>query len=510
MPINKRYLAAIAGIALATLFSFSYLNVSVVDVFLSFPNLILFFGNNFLPPNFSGFTNNIPIILHTLLFAIVGTYISAILAFILGILMSVHMNPFPVLRGAVRFFVSFLRNVPLLIWAQFMVFIFGIGAIIGVLALVMASLGFLARSYAESIDEIAGNKLEALRSTGAGYWQILYHGLLPEFLPAWVNWTLFSFEINVRASAILGMVGAGGLGLLIQTNLDLRGFRRAMALITVLIVMVLITEFLVNYIRHLLEKEKLKKGKMSFTIPLMIFFTGLFFGSGYFLNLDFVTFATRLGNAGHVITRFMAFNPQALPEIIRQLMISIALGICGLVIGSTVSLILAFLAADNITFYKPLSKIIKGAVGLIRAIPSLVLILMIVASLGFGYTTAVVGLTLSSAGYLTKAFISSIEEQDFAIIESMKATGASWLQIIIHGILPGVASSFVSWISIRLENNVGDSIALGIVGAGGVGMLVSRAVRTNNFADLTTTVLVIFAAMALLEGFTKVVKNIFR
>jgi phosphonate transport system permease protein len=124
---------------------------------------------------------------------------------------------------------------------------------------------------------------------------------------------------------------------------------------------------------------------------------------------------------------------------------------------------------------------------------------MIVVSLGFGPTAAVVGLMFSTLGYLTRAFVGTIEEQGYAAIDAMRATGANRLQIIFKGLLPGVFTAFVAWVAIRLEANVADSVSLGIVGAGGVGMLISRAERQVNFPNLTTTILVIFAAMYLIE-----------
>ncbi len=83
--------------------------------------------------------------------------------------------------------------------------------------------------------------------------QILFHGLVPEFVPALINWTLFSFEINIRASAILGMVGAGGIGIMIQTNIRLFKYREALSLIVILITMVLVTEFVTNKVRRLIR-----------------------------------------------------------------------------------------------------------------------------------------------------------------------------------------------------------------------------------------------------------------
>ena len=388
------------------------------------------------------------------------------------------------------YFTFFVNKIGLCVVSQFC---FGIGSMLGVVTLVLATLGFLSRSYADSMDEIAVTKLEALRANGSGYWQILFHGLIPEFIPAWINWTLFSFEINIRASAVLGMVGAGGLGLIIQTNLDLRSFRRAMALIIILVIMVLGAELFTNLFRRLIKKRLP-------LLPILIASVFIFGFSVHTLELNFMLFVTRFfDNIGTVAPRLMAFNPSMLPEILYQLFISMLIGICALAIGAVVSVVLAFFGANNITPFKPLSLVIKGAVSIVRAIPSLVLILMVVASLGFGYTTAVVGLMFSSVGYLTKAFIASIEEQDFGIIEAMKTTGASRLQIIAHGLLPSCLTAFVSWISIRMESNISDSVSIGIVGAGGVGMLIARANRQLNFANLTTIIVTIFVAMLIIE-----------
>jgi len=163
--------------------------------------------------------------------------------------MSERLNPNPILRRAVRYFISFLRNIPVLIWASLLVFVFGIGNLVGLMALVLATMGFLSRSYAESMNDIAGDKLEALHASGASYMQILVHGLIPEFAPAWLNWTLFSFEINIRASAILGIVGAGGIGILISSNMNMRNFTEASMLIIILVALVLLTELTVGQLR---------------------------------------------------------------------------------------------------------------------------------------------------------------------------------------------------------------------------------------------------------------------
>lgn len=242
-----------AGIILAFALCMMYLEISPWEAVTGFPEFIGFFITKFLPPTFENIMQYIPSVFDTVLFAIVGTYLSAFLAFVCGLLMNEKTNHIAPLRIAVRGIISFLRNIPVLIWASILVYIFGVGEIVGLIALVIATLGFLARSYAESIDEIAGSRLEALEASGASYWQVLWHGLIPEFVPSWINWTLFSFEINIRASAILGMVGAGGIGVLVQTNLKLFQYQEACAIIIIIIGIVLLTEAVTNKARKLIH-----------------------------------------------------------------------------------------------------------------------------------------------------------------------------------------------------------------------------------------------------------------
>jgi len=234
---------------------FAYLGVNPFQVFGSLPMLGGYFVDNFIPPNFSRVGMHLGAVVDTLAFALVGTYISAIGSLTFGILMSHEIMPNKAVRVTARFIMTFLRNIPVIIWASLLMFVFGIGNLIGLMALIVATLGFLARSYADSIDEIAGSKLEALRASGASLPQIIWHGLIPEFVPAWINWTLFSFEINIRASAILGMVGAGGIGILIQRDLNLRNFPEVTALVIILLSLVLLTELTVNVARRRLNRQ---------------------------------------------------------------------------------------------------------------------------------------------------------------------------------------------------------------------------------------------------------------
>jgi phosphonate transport system permease protein len=241
--------ASVAGGLAVIVAAFFWLNINLKDMALAAPSFIRFFVKNFLPPSFKNTASYIPLILDTLFFAMAATCISSVAAVAMGFLMSNRINNIPSLRIAVQFLMSILRNVPVLVWAALLVRIFGIGNMVGLIALLLGTLGLLSRSYAESANAIPGEKIEALRACGASYPQILAHGIIPEFVPAWINWTLFSFEINIRASVILGMVGAGGIGIMVQTNIRLFKYSEALSLVIILSIMILLTEFAVNQIR---------------------------------------------------------------------------------------------------------------------------------------------------------------------------------------------------------------------------------------------------------------------
>ncbi len=241
----------VAGIGLALVFfSCWYLEISPMDLLLSFPDFISFFTANFLPPNFSDWQEFLPSVLDTIFFAIVATYISTFFAMFFGLMMSELVNPFKPLRVVFRGIVSFFRNIPVMIWASLLVYAFGVGELVGLIALVIATIGFLSRSYADSINELDKRNLEALKACGASPLQVLWHGTLVLFKPSFINWTLYCFELNIRSSTILGMVGAGGIGVLIQTNIKLFRYETAFGIILIVIVMVLCSELLTNKIRE--------------------------------------------------------------------------------------------------------------------------------------------------------------------------------------------------------------------------------------------------------------------
>lgn len=242
------------------------------------------------------------------------------------------------------------------------------------------------------------------------------------------------------------------------------------------------------------EKGSTRKGiVLSFSL-LAIFVIAI-----NLVNIDFAKFFERLPNAPEVLMRMVAIDLSILPEIFKNIGISLALAFLALVASVIVAIIVSVFAANNIAPNRYLAGAIKGFFAVVRAIPSLVLGLMIIASLGFGNNAGFLVIFISSVAYLIKMFVGSIEDVGTDIVETMNATGASWWNLVFHGVLPLAITGLASWIALRFEGNIEESISLGIIGVGGIGLLLTQSINSYNYGQTTTIVLVICLLLITIE-----------
>jgi phosphonate transport system permease protein len=156
-------------------------------------------------------------------------------------------------------------------------------------------------------------------------------------------------------------------------------------------------------------------------------------------------------------------------EAIKQLIITLGLAFLTTLFGSIIALFLGLLAARNLSNPK-LSIVIKAGVAFIRAVPTVLWVLIFAVAAGLGSVAAVIGMTFHSISYLVKAYSESFEEQDKGVIEALKASGANWWQIVFQAVLPSSVSYLISWTFMRFEINFAVALAMGAAaGAGGIG-----------------------------------------
>lgn len=209
----------------------------------------LVFGD-FLPPHPEALSGLIEPALDTIYMSVVGMVVGSVISGVLAFFAAATTTPHRSVLIVVRGFASVLRNIPALIWALMLAYAYGLGTLVGTLAIVIFSVGTLTRTFAEVLEEIDQGQVEAVKATGANFFQVLGQAVMPQFLPGFVAWSMYKLELNIRASAIVGMVGGGGLGFYIQNGLKLFQFKDVSMAILVMLALIVVTEFVTNKIRE--------------------------------------------------------------------------------------------------------------------------------------------------------------------------------------------------------------------------------------------------------------------
>jgi phosphonate transport system permease protein len=188
-------------------------------------------------------------LLETLLMAIAGCAYGVLFGFVLAVFATRRQGGPLALYAAARATIAFFRSVPDLIWALLFVVAVGLGTFSGTLAICVDTIGFCGRFFAEAMEEVDPGPQEALTAIGATRAGILFSAIVPAALPAFVNVALYSLEKAVRSSVVLGLVGAGGIGIELKVAMDMFQFNQATTIILLVFAMVVAVEQLSARIR---------------------------------------------------------------------------------------------------------------------------------------------------------------------------------------------------------------------------------------------------------------------
>lgn len=188
-------------------------------------------------------------LMDTVHIATMGTILSLILAVPVGILSAKNLIRNVFVNGVARLILVATRSVNSLIWALLFVAIFGPGALAGTLAIAFRSIGFVGKLIGEALEEVDPRSIEALHAAGAGWMAVLMKGYWPQLEPTFWSVTLFRWDINIRESSVLGLVGAGGIGMALDSALNLFQWTRVSLILLSIFVIVVIAEIVVTQIR---------------------------------------------------------------------------------------------------------------------------------------------------------------------------------------------------------------------------------------------------------------------
>jgi phosphonate transport system permease protein len=240
------YLASVAALVWALR------TVQIIPEFLyDAPSQMLDMLNRMWPPDVAYYPASIhAALMETIHIATLGTLLTLFMALPVGLMAARNITPFWLLNQLAKLILVASRSVNSLVWALLFVAVFGPGALAGTMAIAFRSIGFVGKLFAEALEESPQGPIEALRATGASSTSIFLKGYWPQVRPAFWSIVLFRWDINVRESAVLGLVGAGGIGLILDSAMNLFQWTRVAMILVSIFVVVILAELLVTRIRQ--------------------------------------------------------------------------------------------------------------------------------------------------------------------------------------------------------------------------------------------------------------------
>ncbi|WP_208380251.1 phosphonate ABC transporter, permease protein PhnE [Psychromonas algarum] len=187
----------------------------------------------------------------TINMATLGTLLGIMLAFPIAFLAAQNTTPSTyIVRPIALFIIAASRSINSLIWALLLVAILGPGLLAGIIAIALRSIGFIAKLMYEAIEEVNETQASSIRATGASSLQVLNYGVLPQVMPSFIGTSLFRWDINIRESTVLGLVGAGGIGLKLQESMAILSWPQVTVIFISILFTVVLSEWVSAKARH--------------------------------------------------------------------------------------------------------------------------------------------------------------------------------------------------------------------------------------------------------------------
>lgn len=472
----------------------------------------------------------------TLAFAVAGTALSLAIGVIFGILSSEVfwdlMFPQRAARRPLRHRIPLLglrtaltipRAIHEAIWGLFFINILGLDPLVAVLAIGIPFGAITARIFAAILDEAPRETLRALESSGVSPTRALLYGLLPQAMPDLLSYTFYRLECAIRAAAVLGLIGAGGLGYQILLSLQSLQYEQVWTFLYALILLSALTDAWSSFLRrrlHLanrvdLQLDRQSRDKRSYyrvepvakrSLQAMLLLIPLAF---WYIHADFTKlFAPRtLHLLGQVLHD--AFPPRIDGGVVERLFHlsaqTLSMSILAITFASVGGLLLSFPAASNFLLpggiFDRSGKRAQAVTGitiwiasrgvllLLRALSEAIWALVALFFLFPGILPGALGLGLYNLGILGRLMAEVTENVDQRSLRALQAQGASSAQVFIYGVLPSTLPRCLAYVLYRWEVCIRATVMVGFVGAGGIGRLLADQMGSFDYRGVTATLL---------------------
>jgi len=443
------------------------------------------------PPDFTRWKRIIILTAETISVGFWGTLLGILISIPLGIFAAKNISPNAVLYNTSKELVNLLRAVPDIIYAIIFVTAVGIGPVAGIIALMFASAGLLGKFYAEAIESIDPKPVEAIEATGSHKLGVIRHAVFPQVFPLFMGYNFYVLDHNIRAAMALGLVGAGGLGIELFTQMRSFNYQKVSAIIIVMSIIITAIDRVSAYLRKGITEGTLFKANKFRDYVFMAVVAAMAFISISFVPVNIKELVNGLPRIGEFLSNMFPPDITDIARYIQLMFETLAIGISGTFFAIIISIPLGILTARNIIHNSFISNTAREITNFLRSIPDLVFALVFVAAVGLGPFAGVLALALHTAGFLGKFYAEAIENIDEKPVEAIESTGARFMQKIIHAVFPQILPFFNSYNLYILDRNIRASTVLGVVGAGGIGFELIMSIRVFEYQRTATLIIVL-------------------
>lgn len=424
--------------------------------------------------------------LETLAIATAGLALALVIAVPLGYLATAAGREHPTLNPLTRSLLTVLRGIPELVWALLFVRIFGLGPAAGVLALGLTYGGMLAKVYAEILESVDPAPARALRHSGAGRPLAILYGLLPQASKELASYTVYRWECAIRASVVMGFVGAGGLGQLMDQAMKMLNGGEAASILLTFMLLVFAADGFSGWLRRALDTPPANRATPFGwrSISFLLVLPSAVIASFHWLEIAFGELFT--ADAAHSIGEFVAgFLP---PDLSRDWLTRVGLGIWETLAISVVGTLLAAVAGLLLALPKwraPFSFLLNT----LRSVPELVWATITALAVGLGPFAGALALALHTTGVLGRLYAEALDNAPAAPGHALRLAGAPAGLSFLYGTLPGAAPQLIAYTLYRWEMNIRMAAILGFVGAGGLGQLLYFELSLFHHTQASTVII---------------------
>jgi phosphonate transport system permease protein len=473
----------------------------------------------------------------TLAYAVCGTCLSVAIGLVGGLLASevwwsscfLHRiaQIRPIWLG-IRAGLAIPRAIHEMIWGLFFLNIVGLDPLVGILAIAIPYGAIVAKVFSELLDETPRQPLQALLNSGVSVWNAMLYGLLPQAFLNLLSYTFYRFECSIRSAAVLGMIGAGGLGYEVFLSLQSLRYEQLWTLFAALFLLNGTVDMSSAILRRRLGSPSrldlnFHRGRQLTPTPHsqprrpqrdpVVWLFGLGFSAlipfcFWFVKPDFTKlWAERTATLLHSIGQD-AFPPQWSAELLNTLLPlslqTVAMSILAIALAGFGGMLLAFPAAANFFLpggllnpmtHQPWGRLTtwcgllltRSLLLLERAIPAPIWALVCVFVFFPGMVPGAIALGLHNMGILGRLMAEVIENLDSRPLVALKAQGTPAILVFLYGVLPLTFTRFIAYILYRWEVCMRETVIVGLVGAGGLGRLLSEQLSSFAYDQVVVT-----------------------